>query len=67
LPPGEQVIDTVGAGDTFVAVIIAQLFGKEPMQLMDAVKALIEANTVCAKKVCMQGMKGLIRIDYSEL
>ena len=62
LPLGQQVVDTVGAGDTFVAVIISLLLGKEPLQLMDTVQALVEANTVCARKVTMEGLKGVVEI-----
>ena len=63
LPSDQQVVDTVGAGDTFVAVVISLLLGKEPLQLTDTVKALVEANTVCARKVIIEGLKGLVKRD----
>jgi sugar/nucleoside kinase (ribokinase family) len=60
LPEGKQVIDSIGAGDTFIAVVIAQLLSKNPLELMDAIRAMAEANRVCAMKVAQEGFDGLI-------
>jgi sugar/nucleoside kinase (ribokinase family) len=54
------VIDSIGAGDTFIAVVIAQLLSKNPLELMDAIRAMSEANRVCAMKVAQEGFDGLI-------
>jgi sugar/nucleoside kinase (ribokinase family) len=60
LPEGKQLVDSIGAGDTFIAVVIAQLMPKHPLELMDAIKAMSEAIRVCALKVAQEGFDGLI-------
>jgi sugar/nucleoside kinase (ribokinase family) len=63
LQPGEQVVDTVGAGDTFIGSVIAHLIFKNPLEMFDTIRAMRSALDLCAKKVVREGFGGLVEME----